>query len=111
RACGDEAGCVFRSALRHLLEERAQHVAPRLRPRDVAHGNGDPMTRTHELAERRAIEWSPHRAEQRRVRVCDSWSRDRLDDGDPFIRKIDIEAISSVIQLYSHHHQPLTTNH
>jgi hypothetical protein len=37
RARGDENRDVFGSDLRHLLEERAQHVAARLRPGDVAH--------------------------------------------------------------------------
>ena len=57
---------------------------------------------THELAERRAIERRPDRAEQRRMRVRDRGSRDRLDDGDAFVGKIDLEAVGSVVQSYSH---------
>src|SRR5688572_7392854 len=102
RARGDENGDVFRPDLRHLLEEREQRVAARLSPGDVAHGNRDALPHTHELAQWRTIERSPNRTEQRRMRIRNSRSRNRLDDGDPFVRKIDLETVGPVIQSYSH---------
>jgi len=72
---------------------------------------GYALARAHELAEWPTIERRADGAQQRRMWVGHRWSCDRLDDGDPFIRKIDLESFGSVIESDSHHHQPRTTNH
>ena len=79
-----------------------QHLAPRLRARDVADGNRDPLAGAHLLAKRRAVHRRPDRGEQRRARIGGRGPRDRLDDGDALVGKIDLEAVRPVVQSYSH---------
>ena len=48
---GNQDRDVFRSDLRHLFEERPQHLSTRLGAGDVAYGNGHALALTHELAQ------------------------------------------------------------
>ena len=102
RACGDQDGDVLGPDLRHLLEERLSisrrgcarvmsqtEIAIRWPARTCSRSGGQSMRR-------------PDRGEQRRVRIGGRGSWDRLDDGDAFVGKVDLETIRSVVQSYSH---------
>ena len=99
RAGGDEDGDVLVPDAGHLREQRLSICAPRLRPGDVAHGDGDPLARPRpDPRSGGAVDRVADGREQRRVRVRRRRPRDRLDDGDAFVWELDVEAVGAVVE-------------
>ena len=104
----DQNGDVVRRDIGHLLEQRRQHLLPRLRAGDVADRNRDRLSPPEELPERRAAERRADRGQQRGARISDGGSEDRLDDDDPLLREIHLEPVDAIIQTHAHDRASLT---
>src|SRR5687767_2686468 len=102
RAGGNQYRDVARRDTGHLLEQRLEHLAPRLRARDIAYGDREALAGAHELAKRRRPERRPDSLQQCFPGVRHLRLEMGFDDGDPLVRKVDVEAVSAVIQAYSH---------
>ena len=102
RAGRDQDRDVARADVRHLFEERLEHLAARLRAGDVADGNRDAAAAVGELAERRRGERRAERCDERGVRIADRGAEHRLDDRDAVIGEVDLETVDAVIEPDAH---------
>jgi len=101
-ARGDEDGHVLGPDLRHLLEERLEHLLPRLSASDVADRDGDSLAGLDQIAKRCASERRTDGLEQRGADIGHAGPWHRLDDRRPFTWEVDLQALRSVVQSYSH---------
>ena len=102
RARRDQNRDVAGADVRHLFEEGLEHLAARLRARDVAYGNCHATAAAGDLAERRRVDRRAKRFDERRVRIADGAAKDGLDDRDAVVGKLDLETVDAVIEPDAH---------
>jgi hypothetical protein len=75
--------------LRKLVEQLRQYEAARLRSRNIAHRNRDPLTFAHESSEARSRNWAAQRVAYEFRLIWWSRRKPRFDDRRPVLGKID----------------------
>src|SRR6185436_6501223 len=103
RAGRDQNRDVVGLVMRQFFEDGLEHRLARLRARDVADGDGDLLSGTRDVSERRPANRLAERGDERRVRVVERGEERGLDDRHPFVGESDVEALASVIELQSHY--------
>jgi hypothetical protein len=102
RAGGDQDRDVLVGDVGNLLENRAKRLAPRLGARDVAHRDRDRLPGAHERSQRRAVDRSPHRAQERAVRVGIGRAEGWFDHRDRGLGEFHVEAVAAVVEAHPH---------
>ena len=103
RAGGDQNRHVFRPHVRHLAEERREHLASRLRARHVADRDGDRPARASQRRKRRtAAQRRTYGGTKGRYGVVDRRTADRFNHRHPFVGKGDLQSIRAEIQTTAH---------
>ena len=79
-----------------------EHLAARLRARDVADRNRDSAAACGDLAERRRADGRAKRGEERGAGILERRAEPRLDDRDALVGDIDVEPVGAVIEPDAH---------
>lgn len=98
----DENRDIRGADIPHLVEERPQHLATRLRAGDVADRDGDRLALSDELPQRWSADRRSERLNQRSMRIGNRRSENGLDHGGPFFRKLHFEPVDAVVQSAAH---------